>query len=239
MKLKVFDRILLALLLIVAIVCAFALLGVASQAIPQVMVESFFSLFYNDAGNAWILAGSALVLLAICIKLVFAGRGGKREPEPAAAVMGSAELGSTFVSLSAVDAMVQKHCRAYERVCACHSTLKTGDEGLSVGLRLAVLPDTNIAELSREIQKTLKEYIEGLTGIQVHEVKVLMENATEAQIKSVPVPTSTAFTTPTVHVMPKPAEPEAIAAPAPALDSPVLAAEEPAADTTEPTPTQE
>lgn len=212
MKLRVFDRILLALLLIITIVASFAVLGVATRLIPQPMVAGFISLFYDNFGNTCILAGAALLVLIISIRLVFAG---KREPREGdeAAVMCSDEMGGTYVALSALDGMVKKHCSAYERICACRSTLKAGPDGLGIRLKLAVLPDTNVAEMSRVLQTTLKEYVQGLTGIQIHEIRILVENATEAQIKAAPVPTSDAFTMPTapavtvaaVQVTPEPA----------------------------------
>ena len=205
MKLRVFDRILLALLLIVTIVASFALLGVACNLIPQSMVNGFFYLFYANTTNRWILAGAALLVLIISIRLVFAGKSDRQAEDPAA-VMQAGELGSTFVSLSALDGMVKKHCSAYERICACRSTLKSGSDGLSISLKLAVLPDTNVSLMTGELQRTLKEYIQGLTGIEVKEIRIMVEEATEAQIKARPAPTSNAFTMPTVKPNPQAAE---------------------------------
>ncbi|MPM92732.1 hypothetical protein SDC9_139868 [bioreactor metagenome] len=48
---------------------------------------------------------------------------------------------------------------------------------MTIGIRLCVLPDTDVATLSSELQKSLKESIESLTGIQVNEIGVLIESA--------------------------------------------------------------
>ena len=56
MKLKLFDRILLAILLIAAILAAFVLFGVALRLVPESTATGFVSLFYLNAQNALILA---------------------------------------------------------------------------------------------------------------------------------------------------------------------------------------
>ena len=177
MKLKVFDRILLGLLLIVAIVVSFVLFGVAANIITEEMANGFIGLFYLFRENALILAGCALVLLLISVKLLFAGKVKKSEIRPASALMKQTEIGGTYISLEAVDAMVQKHCRSQQRVKDCKTTLHSSETGITVGIRLCVLPDTDAVTLAAELQKSLKEYIESLTGIQVNEIGILVESA--------------------------------------------------------------
>lgn len=177
MKLKVFDRIILGLLLIVAIVASFVLFGIAANLITQEMANGFVNLFYMFRENALILAGSGLVLLLISIKLLFAGKAKKMEIRPASALMRQTEIGGTFISLEAIDAMAQKHCRSLQRVKDCKTTLQSNETGVTIGIRLCVLPDTDVVSLSSELQKTLKEHIESLTGIQVNEIGILVESA--------------------------------------------------------------
>ena len=177
MKLKVFDRILLGILLIAAIIVSFVLFGIAANLIHNEQVNWFVSLFYMERQNALILAGSGLVLLLISVKLLFAGKGKKADARPASALMKQTELGGTFISLEAIDSMVQKHCRAISRVKDVHTTLQSTETGVTIGIRLSVLPDTDVVTLSSELQKSLKENVESLTGIAVNEIGVLVESA--------------------------------------------------------------
>jgi uncharacterized alkaline shock family protein YloU len=177
MKLKLFDRFLLGILLIAAILVSFVLFGVAANIIREDMVKGFISLFYMFKENAWILAGSGLVLLLISLKLLFAGRGKKAESRPASALMKQTEYGGTYVALEAIDNMVQKHCRAVPRVKDVRTTLQSSETGVTIGIRLCVLPDTDVVTLSSELQRSLKENIETMTGINVNEIGVLVESA--------------------------------------------------------------
>lgn len=180
MKLKLFDRFLLGILLIAAILVSFVLFGIAANIIQEEMVTNFIALFYMFRQNALILAGSGLVLLLICVKLLFAGRGKKADVRPASALMRQTEFGGTYISLEAIDSMVQKHCRAIPRVKDVHTTLQSAETGVTIGIRLCVLADTDVVTLSSELQKSLKENIEALTGIHVNEIGVLVESAAPA-----------------------------------------------------------
>ena len=177
MKLKFFDRLLLGILLIAAILFSFVLFGIAANLIKEDMVTGVVGLFYMFRQNALILAGSGLILLLICVKLLFAGRAKKTEIRPASALMRQTEFGGTFISLEALDSMVQKHCRSISRVKDVKTTLHSTETGVTIGIRLCVLPDTDVVTLSSELQKSLKENIETLTGIQVNEIGVLVESA--------------------------------------------------------------
>ena len=176
MKLSVFGRVLLALLLIIAIVFSFVLFGMAANLIPEDMVTGFISLFYYAWQNALILAGVGLVLLAISIKLLFAGRGAKAPAQPTTALIRQSEIGGAFITLPAIDSMVQRHCRAQARVRDCYSTVRAAEDGVSIGIRLHVLPDTDAVKLTEELQQSLKTYIESLTGVHVRSTDILVEN---------------------------------------------------------------
>lgn len=63
MKLSIFDRVLLALLLIIVIVFSFVLFGMATNLITEEMVTGLISLFYYAWQNALILAGAACCCL--------------------------------------------------------------------------------------------------------------------------------------------------------------------------------
>lgn len=176
MKLRPFDRFLLALLLLIGIVFSFVLFGMASRLIPLYVVQDFISLFYGHINNSLILAGCGLVLLFICLKIVFS-RKDKKPQQPPTTLVRQGEIGGTYIALSAIDAMVQKHCRQQAKVRDCSSTLRTTDAGVCVNLKLSVLPDTDIVALTADLQKSLKEYIESLAGVNVPEVSILVESA--------------------------------------------------------------
>lgn len=180
MKLKVFDRILLAVLLIVAIVASFALFGIAAGLIGEDVSTGFLKLFYANTANRLILAGSGLLLLLIAVKLLFCGRGDRQVQHPASALIRQSDIGGTFISLEAIDTMVQKYCSAQTSIKQSVTTISPAENGVTIGVRISVLPDTEIVELTQKLQHSLKEYVESHTGIAVQEIGILVENANAA-----------------------------------------------------------
>ncbi|MDR1620337.1 MAG: Asp23/Gls24 family envelope stress response protein, partial [Clostridiales bacterium] len=51
------------------------------------------------------------------------------------------------------------------------------DGGVTISIRLSIMPDTDIPELTRELQHSLKEYVERYSGISVLEIGILVEDA--------------------------------------------------------------
>ncbi len=177
MKAKLFDRILLALLLIVTLVLSLLLIALSARILPVENILAFVQLMYTGVNNAVILAATGLVLFLITVRLMFAGSGNKKEVQPTSTLVQATELGATFITLSAIDSMVQKHCRANNRirnVVSCVRAVREG--GVTLSVRLALMPDTDIPTLSAELQKTLKEYVERNSGINVREIGILVED---------------------------------------------------------------
>lgn len=185
MKLNALGRIMLALLLILAIVFAFLLLGMSVSVIGSELATMMLARIYEYARPLLAIVG--LALLAICCLLLFCGRSKKQKVEaaPASTLMQQNEIGGTYIALDAIDSMVQKHCRAVPNVRDCHTSLRALEDGVSIGIRLAVLPDTDVATLTQQLQASLKEYIQSLTGISVKEIGILVENAAEDPAKRV------------------------------------------------------
>ncbi len=176
MKAKLFDRILLALLLIVTTALSLLAIVLAARVLPLENIQYFSAMMYEGVNNAIILAGSGLVLFIVSVRLMFAGSK-KKEVLPTSTLVQATELGAAFITISAIDSMVQKHCRANNRIRNVISNVRpVRDGGVTISVRLALMPDTDIPVLTAELQKSLKEYVEKNSGINVREVGILVED---------------------------------------------------------------
>ncbi|MDD3919786.1 MAG: hypothetical protein PHO41_01220 [Eubacteriales bacterium] len=177
MKWKFFDRLLLAILLIVMIALSLALVLIAAGFITGDMAYNTVDFMYNGKTETIvILAGAGVLLLLIAIRLMFAGRGAK--PLPTTALIRSTEIGTSFISLSALETMVLRHCGLNTNIKSTVCGIKSlgGTEGVLLSLRLALMPDTDIPALIAELQTSLKAYIENTAGITVKEIGILIDN---------------------------------------------------------------
>lgn len=179
MKQKLFDRIILALLLIIVLLFGLLLIVLAVGVFPlSGMLEFIRQIFINQT-YVIVLGVVGLVLAVIALRLLFAGGGEKKQiaTQPSSTLIKASEFGAAFITLSAIDSMVQKHCRANNRIRSTISAVNPVKEGgVTISVRLSLMPDTEIPELTAELQQSLKEYIEKYAGITVREVGILVED---------------------------------------------------------------
>jgi uncharacterized alkaline shock family protein YloU len=173
MKTKLIDRILLAFVLIAMLLICVALIGVALRMIPDVYIQSAIAWVGSGLINSAILGSVSALFLIFTIRLFFAGK--KRpDPVPSYSLVKNSEFGSVYITVSALDTMVQKFCRSVSKIRECASAINLSKDGITINLKLSLLPDSNVPELTSELQKGLKEYIESLSGILVQEIGVLV-----------------------------------------------------------------
>jgi hypothetical protein len=171
MKTKLIDRILLAFVLIAMLLICALLIGVALRLVPAALIQN--GIVWLDSGpyNTVILGSVSALFLIFTVRLFFAGK--KRpEPAPSYSLIRNSEFGSVYITVSALDTMVQKYCRSIGKIRECASSINLIKDGVTINLKLSLLPDSNVPELTSELQKGLKEYIENLSGILVQEIGV-------------------------------------------------------------------
>lgn len=93
------------------------------------------------------------------------------------------ELGEYRISFDALENMVLQATRGIEGVRDTRTRLSVSDRGLVIYVRIATLPDIKVPDLAGEIQKNVKEYVQDISGVDVAEVKVLVENISKEKRK--------------------------------------------------------
>lgn len=178
MKFKLIDKFVLVLLLLMTLALSAMFLALAVNFIPARIIEMVGRIALNGAlVNRLIFAAVGIVLLVFALQLfiaMFRRESSPRDKAPTSALLAAGENGTAYISVSAIDALVQRHCRANQRIKECESTIISMQSGVSVSLRLQVLPDTVIPELTAQLQQSLKEYVETISGIMVTGVDILI-----------------------------------------------------------------
>ncbi len=181
MRFNIFDKLLLVLLLLCVIALSALCVATAMGFVTFDMITAPIEVITNGLiGNRLILGGGGVVLLAIAFRL-FVAMGKKRDAGNAAAsaptstMIMSGDNGTAYMTISAIDSLVQRHCRANAKVRDCESVVvPAGESASGIRLKLSVAPDTVIPELSANLQQSLKEYIETLCGVSVNAIDILI-----------------------------------------------------------------
>lgn len=129
MRFNIFDKFLLVLLLLCVIALSALCVATAMGFVTFDMITAPIEVITNGLiGNRLILGGGGVVLLAIAFRL-FVAMGKKRDAKNAAAsaptstMIMSGDNGTAYMTISAIDSLVQRHCRANAKVKECESVV--------------------------------------------------------------------------------------------------------------------
>lgn len=188
MKFRWIDKLLLVLVLFIIIALAALSIGIAMSLISAESIIYVVKILTNGLiENRLILGGIGLVLLIFAFRLFIAMGKPKTQKaaaqaKPTSALIQNGDNGAASVSLQAVDAMVQRHCRANQRVKDCESNIVVLDtDAVAIGVKLVAANETVLPEFTKELQGTLKNYIETYCGISVRNVDILIISAPPTQ----------------------------------------------------------
>jgi uncharacterized alkaline shock family protein YloU len=88
----------------------------------------------------------------------------------------NSELGIISVSLNTINSLTQKSVKNHQGVKDVKSLIITDEDGVRISLKLLIMPDVIIPELTENIQRNVKQYIEQHSGIFVKEVRIFIDN---------------------------------------------------------------
>ena len=172
---KTVARVILVLLGLLFVGGALFLAALNYNLIPGLAVSVYLP---GWAGDNALLIGAVILLL---IALVFISLGLRSSKKVGNAVLKGSEFGEVLISISAVENMISRVVQQKEGLKDIGRKVSFVNEGLLVKVRVQVLPDVAIPGLVTELQQQIKEYLEEMTGVAVHEVKVMVENVATEQ----------------------------------------------------------
>ncbi len=120
---------------------------------------------------ALILLVVGLIITSISVK----GSKGKGD-QKMKSIVNYSQIGEIRISFQTIENMALRVSREIHGIKETTAKVSTTEQGLVIALRLKVIPDLQIPNLSAELQNKIKEYIEDKTGSPVNEVKVFVEN---------------------------------------------------------------
>lgn len=185
MKVKMIDRILAALLALFVIGLAVLLGAVLLDFISVAeAVDVAVSIMPSKliAKIVYGVLGFIALLLAFRVIIGMAGtKQNQSSTAPTSIHLVTSDYGSTYVSLAAIDAMAQRHCRSISKVKDCMTNITPHENGVKIAIKLVLSNEANIPEITASLQKSLKAYVEELSGVNVADVSILIISAQPTQ----------------------------------------------------------
>lgn len=185
MKMSPLDKFLFMIYTLLIALLTISVLGVflaiAINVIP--LMEVKYALQTMELGwKFFLISGSVLIIfLVLSIKLFFVG---VKPRASSSTLIKHTELGIIQVSINALEAMAQKAISDFEEVKDMRISISNDIDGISIRLKILVMPDVILPELSVAIQEKVKSYIENHSGVTVKEVLVYIDTLPKPQVKT-------------------------------------------------------
>ena len=177
MKMKVIDRILLALY---ALLGALALVAVGVNAVRPgwtgPWIERIGTLLQNNTwakAVAWALL-ALLVVWSVRLILLAFSRGGEKHGDRSSVTVQNGGDGSVRVSVSAMDTLVRQAIGPAEGVVSLKTKVINHEDSITVRIDMALTSDAHIPNVTMLMQRNIKRFIEEYSGIAVREVVILV-----------------------------------------------------------------
>jgi uncharacterized alkaline shock family protein YloU len=174
---KVFLHIVLSLF-------ALCVMAIATVFIVITVRHDFLEIIYNYISNVLLpdVTGSVIVVVvsvfAFITGFIFIVTDFKKKRE-LLYVSRKSEYGEVKISLDTIENITLATAKKAEGVKETRALIKKIEDSVDIVIKLLVLAEVNIPDLSKEIQETVKTSVEENSGISVNNIEVFVENIVE------------------------------------------------------------
>lgn len=169
-KARIFDRVLLALLMVIIIATMVVGLLVYWDYLPG--VKTFLQgLFAVSVGTRILYSGILAVILIIAVRLLIAPN---KKPSPSILVKG-ADDGDVRVTVAALTAITKQYAIQVEGIRDVVARFVQQEEGVDVHTRLVMAYGVAIPEATQSFKDGVRDHLERMTGLRINRVFVTVE----------------------------------------------------------------
>lgn len=99
------------------------------------------------------------------------------------AVLQEGMLGQVRIALSAIETLAEKVVLEQKGVKEANAVVEEASKGICIRIRTTVTPDVKIPQLSQNLQGLVSDKILEVTGIEVHDIRILVENISAQKMR--------------------------------------------------------
>ncbi|ADL08068.1 alkaline shock response membrane anchor protein AmaP [Thermosediminibacter oceani] len=166
---KLYDRVIIALISLITAVISAVVILFSVKAFSLDLLWTRLQYFYGR----WEIGMVGGIFFILSLGFLLSGLRNRKAEE---ALISSGELGNVNISFNAVENLILKVTRDKEKIKDVKVKIRQKGDSLSVVLKIVVVPDVKIPELTAELQKAVKDYVESMAGITIKDVSINVEN---------------------------------------------------------------
>jgi hypothetical protein len=178
MRMNLFDKFLLAVVLLLLLAMSLFIGIVAVGLIPLNSISTYFTSLSGELGllqiNALIFGAVALVLFVVVIRLLVANYSSSTNLSYTR--LSVTETGEISISVPTIKQITAAFISGKPDVIASSSVILPTKEGLVVNLRICPKDGVILPDITVSVQKELKAHLETITGLEIKLITVMVDN---------------------------------------------------------------
>ncbi|HBM80160.1 MAG: alkaline shock response membrane anchor protein AmaP [Clostridiales bacterium] len=177
---NIFSRIILSIYMLVMIFVSICIVLLPFNLIP---IRSISNYIGGNIYNNWYISLIGLLLLAVSVELLLSmTKGGNHSSR---GIIKPAENGDIKISVETFESLALRAVKQISGIRDVKVRVLLREDGISVLVKLLIMPDINIPNIVQEAQDKIKEYIESLTEVGVKDVVVDVDNIASVTVARV------------------------------------------------------
>ena len=177
MKMKVSTRIILSIYLLAVIALCLFILAIIFGLLPAEILTQITTTIID--GSIWyraihVVIFGAMLVIGICLMFF-----GIKKEQPKTAVIASFEIGKISIAISALEELAGKFVRQTGAVKGVATRVLSLGDQIEINVKISILPDVSIPDITQDLQAGLINYIESYTGIKVKQAKIMVTSIDE------------------------------------------------------------
>lgn len=165
----IFDRIILTVYTFLLTFLSLGVILLSLRLVPLDAVWTGISFIYDHSQVSLI----GTVFFLVSIRLLFAGVRSRRGKK---SIVHHNELGDVYISLDAIENLVEKTARNVRGVRNIKVFASHADTGLNLAVRAVISPESNVPSVTAEVQERVKEYIKNTVGVELANMQIYVKN---------------------------------------------------------------
>lgn len=171
---NIFSRILLAVYAIcLMVISALTMIMVFKIEILEVIYKTLLRLIESNRSGSIVLFIIAFIFFGLSLTFLLSGFRSNKDKK---AVSKHTNIGEIKITLNTIENIALNASKRLSGVRDTKAYVHRVEDSVAIIVNAVVMPDVNIPELSQDIQLRVKKSVEDSAGINVHNVKVLIEN---------------------------------------------------------------
>lgn len=178
MHVNLFDRFILTIYSFALIVLSCIAIAATSGLVPSEFFQPYVDQMLAGTNITYLIV--AIIFLIVSLRFFFSSFRSSK-PKVDRGIRQRSDLGEVNITIQTIQTIAERAARRVKGVRDMKTTVKALESGNIITLRVSVDGETPLPELTQKLQADVKEQVEGIAGVVISEVAVVVTEVAQQE----------------------------------------------------------